>query len=75
MFALMLAVFAEWSQESRAHGGLGWLESARRANFATITAARSGAAAAGLAPETGSVDDDEHLAAYNAYLRRLNKHP
>jgi cytochrome c oxidase assembly factor CtaG len=35
--------------------------------------ARPGAPAAGEAPgtERGSVDDDEHLAAYNAYLARL----
>jgi len=64
MFALMLAVFFEWSRETRAHGGLGWLESARKANYAAIL------------PDTktaDTVDDDEHLDAYNAYLARLNR--
>src|ERR1700678_3708573 len=36
MFALVMAVFFAWSRESRSDGGLGWLESARRANFATL---------------------------------------
>ena len=35
MFALMMTVFFAWSRETRADGGLGWLEAARRANFAT----------------------------------------
>ncbi|MBV9444965.1 MAG: cytochrome c oxidase assembly protein [Streptosporangiaceae bacterium] len=70
MFALMLTVFFAWSRARQADGGLGWLESARRANFATrvqqapVARARIGAAE--------SVDDEEHLAAYNAYLARLN---
>jgi cytochrome c oxidase assembly factor CtaG len=70
MFALMLTVFFAWSRERQADGGLGWLESARRASFATrvqeVSTARDGSKAA------ESVDDDEHLAAYNAYLARLN---
>jgi cytochrome c oxidase assembly factor CtaG len=91
MFALMMAVFFAWSQEKHADGGLGWLESARRSNFATLvsTHADAGAgpdaASAGASPAGGtqagvppvraqeSVDDDEHLAAYNAFLARINK--
>ena len=36
MFGLVMAVFFAWSREKRADGGLGWLESARRSNFATL---------------------------------------
>jgi cytochrome c oxidase assembly factor CtaG len=99
MFALVLAVFFAWSREKRGDGGLGWLESARRSNFATLVNAHanagSSAASAGTSPAdaasagaaspgavrtgrppvstTESVDDDEHLAAYNAFLARINK--
>ncbi|HZR54976.1 MAG TPA: cytochrome c oxidase assembly protein [Streptosporangiaceae bacterium] len=65
MFALMMAVFFGWSREKLADGGLGWLESARRANFATQVSA--------TADVSESVDDDAHLAAYNEYLARLNR--
>jgi len=80
MFALMMTVFFAWSRERRGDGGLGWLEAARRANFATVVNAHREASAGGGQPASGapaggteSVDDDEHLAAYNAYLARLNK--
>ena len=83
MFGLVLAVFFAWSREKRADGGLGWLESARRSNFATLVSAHQDANAPGESPspapataravERESVDDDEHLAAYNAFLARINK--
>ena len=80
MFALMMTVFFAWSRETRADGGLGWLETARRANFAArVTAPQevgSGASVPRAAPASGTEnmdDDDEHLAAYNAYLARLNQ--
>jgi putative copper resistance protein D len=95
MFALVMAVFFAWSREKRSDGGLGWLESARRSNFATLVSAHQDANAAGVpgapasassasagavsvsaAPvsDTDSVDDnDEALAAYNAFLARINK--
>ena len=34
MFVLLMTVFFAWSRETRADGGLGWLETARRTNFA-----------------------------------------
>jgi cytochrome c oxidase assembly factor CtaG len=68
MFVLLMTVFFAWSRESRADGGLGWLETARRANFAATV---SPSATTESADE--SVDDDEHLAAYNAFLARINK--
>ena len=37
---LVMAVFFAWSREKRADGGLGWLESARRSNFATLVASQ-----------------------------------
>jgi hypothetical protein len=73
-------VFFAWSRETRADGGLGWLEVARRANFAAQVGAHQEAAASpgagpAAASDTESLDDDdEHLAAYNAYLARLNQH-
>src|ERR1700730_2899111 len=101
MFALVMAVFFAWSREKRSDGGLGWLESARRSNFATLvsshqeasegpgpaataatagraatatkgaTAGKAGSVPAAPAPAPGrreeNVDDDEHLAAYNAF--------
>src|SRR6516162_3596823 len=80
MFALVMAVFFAWSREKRGDVGLGWLEPARRSNFATLVSSHQEATAgpgspAPAAPARGevSVDDDEHLAAYNAYLARINK--
>jgi cytochrome c oxidase assembly factor CtaG len=131
MFALVMAVFFAWSRERRGDGGLGWLESARRTNFAALVSAHQDASAtarspgaassanvsstseplAGAAPgsaatgnaatgngatgnaargnaATGNAargnaatvrdrdsvdDDDEALAAYNAFLARINK--
>jgi cytochrome c oxidase assembly factor CtaG len=79
MFVLMMTVFFAWSREPRSDGGLGWLEAARRTNFATQVSAHQAAGGGGTpaqaarASGTASVDDDEHLAAYNAYLARLNR--
>ena len=83
MFALVMAVFFAWSRETRSDGGLGWLESARRSNFATLVGAHQDATPARRSPSAGAsgpawtmtswIDDDEHLAAYNAFLARLNK--
>jgi putative copper resistance protein D len=75
MFALMLAVFVAFLRDKRAHTSMGsWLEGARRA------ALYEHAAQAGLEiPESAdgrraaTVDDDAHLAAYNAYLARLGR--
>jgi cytochrome c oxidase assembly factor CtaG len=80
MFAIMMTVFFAWTREARGDGGLGWLETARRTNFATLVGApaeagvsRDGPARAAPASGTENVDDDEHLTAYNDYLARLNK--
>jgi hypothetical protein len=75
-----MAVFFAWSREKRADGGLGWLESARRSNFATLVTSHQDVStgpgpSSTAAPVRGAetVDDDEHLAAYNAFLARINK--
>jgi cytochrome c oxidase assembly factor CtaG len=78
MFALMMTVFFAWSRDVRSDGGLGWLEVARRTNFATLVSAQQPASARPDAPQRAasagqSVDDDEHLAAYNDFLARLNE--
>jgi len=77
MFAIMMTVFFAWSREVRSDGGLGWLEAARRTNFATMVSAPQHANTRGDTPHRAapaeSVDDDQHLAAYNEYLARLNK--
>ena len=90
MFVLMMLVFLMWSRDERAAvSGHGFFERARQANLATLVASYQ-SAASGTGPVTarteaaadqpvidgrGGIDDDEHLAAYNAYLARLNQHP
>jgi cytochrome c oxidase assembly factor CtaG len=81
MFALMMLVFWMWSTDERAASqGRGWFERARRDNLATLVASHAVAAGSAgvpavLAEGRAGIDDDEHLAAYNAYLARLNQPP
>lgn len=87
MFVVLMVTFFAWSRETRPSGGMGWLESARRASMAeriSEAAAAAGgreagapASAAGVAAPASreglNVDEDEEqLAAYNAYLARIN---
>jgi cytochrome c oxidase assembly factor CtaG len=84
MFALMMIVFLMWARDERAAvSGRSFFERARRQNLATLLAstqpALPGTSEARPAPMPaadghGGIDDDEHLAAYNAYLARLNQH-
>jgi putative copper resistance protein D len=80
MFGLVMAVFFAWSREKHVDGGLGWLETARRSNFATLVSSHrdetensAERVASTRSRAADSVDDDEALAAYNAYLARINK--
>ncbi len=80
MFALMMLVFLMWSTDERAAlSGHGWFERARRENLAALVGshglpASEGAANGGnVRSDRGGIDDDDHLAAYNAYLARLNR--
>jgi cytochrome c oxidase assembly factor CtaG len=80
MFGLMMLVFLMWSTDERAASlGHGWFELARQANLASLVGSQPGAAATGAAAvvseSRGGIDDDEHLAAYNAYLARLHQPP
>jgi cytochrome c oxidase assembly factor CtaG len=86
---MMIVVWMWARDERAESVGLGgWLEAARKAQFDDLVAGQPAAAAAGPgaqdqsdatgerepAPAShGGIDDDEHLAAYNAYLAQLNK--
>jgi putative copper resistance protein D len=83
MFVAIMVTFFEWTRETSPSGGMGWLESARRATLAErigpgaanadVNTTAIAEATARTAREPGNVDEDEeHLAAYNAYLARLN---
>jgi cytochrome c oxidase assembly factor CtaG len=84
MFGLMMIVFLMWARDERAAvNGRSFFERARRENLATLLASTGPAGAgpneASAVPrpagnDRGGIDDDEHLAAYNAYLARLNQH-
>jgi cytochrome c oxidase assembly factor CtaG len=80
---IMIAVWM-WSRDDQASLG-GWLEAARRTQFEGLVASHAAgspevpaargpatAAAPRSAASDGDIDDDEHLAAYNEYLARLN---
>jgi hypothetical protein len=74
-----MVVFWMWSTNERAgHDGRSWFELARRENLATLVSSQPVAAADAVPlPDNGrrGIDDDEHLAAYNAYLARLHQPP
>jgi cytochrome c oxidase assembly factor CtaG len=79
MFAVMMLVFLAWSRDDKESSGGGWLEAARRASFAGLTGPdrAAGAGTTATAPgqdgqDSGTIDDDEHLAAYNDFLARIN---
>jgi putative copper resistance protein D len=74
MFALVLCIVVVFLRDKRAYETMGgWLEAARSQAFYDQVGAESDASAAGRRRGT-TVDDDEHLDAYNAYLARLNRH-
>jgi putative copper resistance protein D len=86
MFGLMMIVFFMWARDERAStSGRSFFERARRQNLATLVASvqrpsaepaatqADGARQGSSAGSRGGIDDDEHLAAYNAYLARLNR--
>jgi hypothetical protein len=86
---MMLVFLMWSMDERAATSGHGWFENVRKANLATLVASHQPASAAGPAgaadaagraagaavnwSSRGGIDDDEHLAAYNAYLARLNQ--
>jgi hypothetical protein len=77
MFVVLMVTFFAWARETRPSGGMGWLESVRRATLTERiggpAAADPGDNAATPGRRPAAVDeDDEQLAAYNAYLARIN---
>jgi hypothetical protein len=59
--------------DQRAHGTMGaWLEGARTQALRDATAQAGIDAPAPTGRRGATVDDDEHLAAYNAFLARIN---
>jgi cytochrome c oxidase assembly factor CtaG len=82
MLAMILVTFFQWTRESRSSVSMGWLETARRTSmadrFAEADPGRPADGPAGIPAAGGSgrkvdVDEDEgQLAAYNAYLTRIN---
>jgi cytochrome c oxidase assembly factor CtaG len=75
MFLLVLCVFIMFLRDNRAQGSMGdWLESARSQALRDHVSDAGIAAPTQQSPRRGqTVDDDEHLAAYNAYLAQLQK--
>jgi hypothetical protein len=73
----VVCVFMVFLRDRRAHATMGdWLENARRQSFADSTALAGVSAPESTSRRRGqTVDDDEHLAAYNAYLARLGDTP
>jgi putative copper resistance protein D len=83
MFAVIMVTFFQWTRETRPAASMGWLESARRTSIAERIAEASQAGTtvpplpqpAGVTTRSADVDEDEdQLAAYNAYLARINEH-
>jgi putative membrane protein len=77
MFVLIMFVFLAWSRQGQYTDSRGWLETARRASLEQLTTA----GAPPPAPDAGAprrartdIDEDEdQLAAYNAFLARMNQ--
>jgi len=78
MFGLMMVVFLMWARDERAAvSGRSFVERARRQNLVTLVGSQPELAAdlgPVASPASRTIDDDEHLAAYNEYLSRLNRH-
>ncbi len=82
MFVVIMVTFFQWSREPRAAAAMGWLESARQTAMADKFAEALPATPRDQAPErpvaahgARNVDldaDEDQLAAYNAYLARIN---
>jgi cytochrome c oxidase assembly factor CtaG len=77
MFVLIMFVFLGWTRQGERGDSRGWLETARRASLEQLTTAGAPppAAATGTQPRarTDIDEDDDQLAAYNAFLARMNQ--
>jgi cytochrome c oxidase assembly factor CtaG len=82
MFVVIMVTFFAWAREPRSSAAMGWLEVARRSAMAdrigeAVPAApatiQAQARPVGQSTRPADVDDsDDQLAAYNAYLARIN---
>jgi len=82
MFVMIMVTFFAWTRETRSSASMGWLEVARRASMADRIAevlpaapatTQAGERGTGQSVRTADVDeDDDQLAAYNAYLARIS---
>ena len=75
MFVLIMFVFLAWSRQGQYTDSRGWLETARRASLEQLTTAgtpATGTAPATSRPQTHIDEDEDQLAAYNAFLARMN---
>jgi cytochrome c oxidase assembly factor CtaG len=83
MFVVIMLTFFAWTRETRSSAStMGWLEVARRASMAdrmaevmpaAPAATQAGERGTGPGVRTADVDeDDDQLAAYNAYLARIS---
>ena len=74
MFVLILCVFVMFLLDKQAAGSMGdWLEGARAQALRDNVASVGATAPVATPPRPGqTIDDDEHLAAYNEYLSRLH---
>jgi cytochrome c oxidase assembly factor CtaG len=84
MFVLIMFVFLGWSRQAQGADSRGWLETARRASLEQLTTAGPAAGATAGSPagatarparsSRSDIDEDEdQLAAYNAFLARINQ--
>jgi cytochrome c oxidase assembly factor CtaG len=83
MFVVIMVTFFSWTREPRSSAAMGWFETARRASMADrmsegapapAAAAVGGSERASAGSRPADVDDDDdQLAAYNAYLARINR--
>jgi cytochrome c oxidase assembly factor CtaG len=78
MFVLIMFTFLAWTRQSQSVDSRGWLETARRVNLEQLTASHQAVTvtAPGARPTRppSDIDEDEdQLAAYNAFLARINQ--
>ena len=86
MFVLIMVTFLAWTRQGQRADGRGWYEAARRANLEQLTGANAPPAARGVPADSagrpaaeaqparsGIDEDDDQLAAYNAFLARINE--
>jgi putative copper resistance protein D len=84
MFVLIMFTFLAWSRQGQGADSRSWLETARRVNLEELTAshgvasrdadAAAPAGAGSARPHRSDIDEDEdQLAAYNAFLARINQ--